>query len=120
MMDMIIGAWRAQGIAAAAELRVADALADGPLPIDELARRVDADPDALARLLRALISEGIFVQRRDGRYALNALGKTLQSNAPLSMAGMAVWLGFPNIVSTGAVWSTLSEPARPCHPSCAV
>ena len=78
MLEMIFGAWIAQGIAVAADLKVADALADGPQPIDELARRVDADPDALARLLRALISEGIFVQRRDGRYALNALGDTLR------------------------------------------
>ena len=72
MLDKIFGAWIAQGIAVAADLKVADALAAGPLPIDELARRVAADPDALARLLRALISEGIFVQRRDDHYALNA------------------------------------------------
>jgi O-methyltransferase domain len=109
MIDMIIGAWRAQGIAAAAELKVADALADGPLPIDELARRVEADPDALARLLRALISEGIFVQRRDGRYALNALGKTLRSNAPLSMAGMARMVGMPEYREH---WSALVDAVR--------
>jgi hypothetical protein len=109
MIDMIIGAWRAQGIAAAAELKVADALADGPLPIDELARRVEADPDALARLLRALISEGIFVQRRDGRYALNALGKTLRSNAPLSMAGMARMVGLPEHREH---WSALVDAVR--------
>lgn len=89
MLEMIIGAWVAQGIAAAADLKVADALAGGPLPISELARRVEADPDALARLMRALIGEGIFAQRRDGRYALNALGETLRSDAPLSVAGMA-------------------------------
>lgn len=95
MLDMIIHAWRAQGIAVAAELKVADALADGPLPIDTLARRVEADPDALARLMRALISEGIFVQRRDGRYALNALGETLRWDAPLSVAGTARMVGAP-------------------------
>jgi DNA-binding transcriptional ArsR family regulator len=95
MLEMIFGAWIAQGIAVAADLKVADALADGPLAIDELARRVGADPDALARLLRALISEGIFVQRRDGRYALNALGDTLRSDAPISIAGMARFVGAP-------------------------
>lgn len=87
MLEMIFGAWVAQGIAVAADLKVADALAGGPLPISELARRVEADPDALARLMRALISEGIFVQRRDGRYALNALGETLRSDAPLLGCG---------------------------------
>ncbi len=95
MMEMIIGAWRAQGIAVAADLKVADALADGPLTADELARRVGADPDALARLMRALIGEGVFTRRHDGRFALNALGDTLRSNAPNSMAGMARFVGHP-------------------------
>jgi O-methyltransferase domain len=95
-MEMIIGAWRAQGIAVAAELKVADALANGPLTGDELARRVGADPDALSRLMRALISDGIFTRRGDGRFALNALGETLRSDAPMSMAGMARFVGHPN------------------------
>src|SRR4051794_5829137 len=95
MMEMILWAWRVQGISVAAELKVADALAGGPLTADELARRVGADPDALARLMRALISEGIFKRRRDGRFALNALGETLRSDAPMSMAGMARMVGHP-------------------------
>ena len=109
MMEMIIGAWRAQGIAVAAELKVADALADGPLSADELARRVGADPDALARLMRALISEGIFTRRGDGRFALNALGETLRSNAPMSMAGMARFVGHP---AYREHWSGLLDAVR--------
>src|SRR5580693_1145392 len=46
MMEMIIATWTSQAITVAAELGVADALADGPLAIDELAARVDADADA--------------------------------------------------------------------------
>ncbi len=95
MMDMILWAWRVQGISVAAELKVADALGDGPLTADELARRVGADPDALARLMRALVSEGIFTRRADGRFALNALGETLRSDAPTSMTGMARMVGHP-------------------------
>ena len=37
MMEMIIATWTSQAITVAAELGVADALADGPLTIDELA-----------------------------------------------------------------------------------
>ena len=58
MMEMIIATWTSQAITVAAQLGVADALAAGPLPIDELAARVDADADALGRLLRALIGRG--------------------------------------------------------------
>jgi uncharacterized protein YjiS (DUF1127 family) len=63
------------------------------LPIDELAARVDADADALRRLLRALISRGIFRQRRDGRYELNSLSDTLRSDAPVSMISAARFYG---------------------------
>ena len=50
----------------AADLGVADALAEGPRPVDELAREVGADPDALHRMLRALASEGIFAEEAPG------------------------------------------------------
>lgn len=93
MMEMIVGGWAAQAITASVELGVADALADGPLPLDELAARVGADADALRRLLRALIGRGIFRRRRDGRYALNSLADTLRSDAPISLTGAALFQG---------------------------
>ena len=93
MMEMILNAWTAQAITAAVDLGIADALADGPLRVEELASRVNADPDALRRLLRALIGRGVFRQRRDGRYQLNPLADTLRSSAPLSAAGLARMVG---------------------------
>src|SRR5271163_460897 len=93
MMEMIIATWTSQAVTVAAELGVADALAEGPLPIDELAARVGADADALGRLLRALISRGIFRHRRDGRYELNSLAGTLRSDAPISMTWAAQFYG---------------------------
>jgi C-methyltransferase len=93
MMEMIIAAWTSQAITAAAQLGVADALGNGPLPIDELAARVGADTDALGRLLRALISRGIFRHRHDGRYELNSLAGTLRSDAPVSMSWAARFYG---------------------------
>jgi hypothetical protein len=93
MHELILAAWVSQGITAVADLRVADALARGPLSIDELAGEVGADPDALHRLLRALISSGIFAQRNDGRYELTPLADLLRSDAPISMAAMARFIG---------------------------
>jgi hypothetical protein len=93
MQELIFAAWTSQGITAIADLGVADALADGPLPIDELASKVGADPDALRRILRALISKGIFTQRPDGRYELTPLADLLRSDAPVSMAAMARFIG---------------------------
>jgi len=109
MMDLITEAWTAQAITAAAELGVADALAKAPLSVDELAAAVDADPDTLGRLLRALISRGIFRQQRDGRYNLTPLADTLRSDAGVSMAGMARWVGS---AQHREHWSHLADAVR--------
>ena len=39
MTELIVGAWLAQAVSVAADLRIADALAEGPLGLDELADR---------------------------------------------------------------------------------
>jgi C-methyltransferase len=93
MMEMIVATWTSQAITVAAQLGVADALAGGPLPIEQLAARVGADADALGRLLRALIGKGIFRRRRDGRYELNSLAAPLRSDAPISMTWAAQFYG---------------------------
>ncbi|CAN5679105.1 methyltransferase [soil metagenome] len=109
MMELIMGAWVAQTIAAAADLGIADALADGPVSGNELAHRVNADQDALERMLRALIGIGIFAQRDDGRYELTALADTLRTHAPVSMSGMARWVGSPQHREH---WSDLTNAVR--------
>lgn len=109
MLELILGAWVAQGVTAAAQLGVADALASGPLRPDELARRVEANPDTLDRLMRALVSEGVFRRTRDGRYALNPLGDTLRTDAPVSIAGMAKFVGSPQHREH---WSHLADAVR--------
>lgn len=109
MVELITGAWLSQAITVAAELRIADALAEKPLGIDELAGTVDADPDALSRLLRALIGRGIFRQRRDGRYDLTPLAQTLRSDTPDSMAAFARFVGSPQ---SREHWSHCIEAVR--------
>lgn len=109
MLELILGAWVAQGVTAAAQLGVADALAGGPLRPEELARRVEANPDTLDRLMRALVGEGVFRRTRDGRYALNPLGDTLRTDAPVSIAGMAKFVGSPQHREH---WSHLADAVR--------
>ncbi|WP_297595521.1 methyltransferase [Mycobacterium sp.] len=113
MMELILNAWVAQAITSAADLGVADALADGPLSGEQLADRVGANADALRRLMRALIGIGIFRQRSDGLYALTPLAETLRSDAPVSMAGMARWVGSPQHREH---WSHLTGAIRRGNP----
>jgi hypothetical protein len=54
MMGLITGAWVTQAVYVAARLGVADVIAaEGPRSPGELAERLDADADALYRVLRA-------------------------------------------------------------------
>jgi DNA-binding transcriptional ArsR family regulator len=109
MLEMISNAWAAQAVTAAADLRIADALANGPLSVGELSDAVDADPDTVSRLLRALIGRGVFRQLRDGRYALNPLADTLRSDSEVSMRGVARFLGAPQHREH---WSNLTTAIR--------
>ena len=109
MFELVTGAFVAQAIQVAAELGIADALTDGPLALDDLADRVGADPDSLGRLMRALISRGVFRQRRDGRYDLNALANALRSDARFSMHGWARVVGSPQHREH---WSLLAESIK--------
>jgi len=109
MLEMILGAWISQAITAAADLGIADALAQGPLSADELSARVDANPDTLRRLLRALSGRGIFRRRGDGRYELTSLADTLRSDTEVSLAGMARFVGSPEHREH---WSHLTEAVR--------
>ena len=95
MMEMITNAWAAQAITAAADLGIADALANGPLSADELAAALDAEADTVRRLLRALIGRGIFRQLHDGRYDLTPLADTLRSESDVSLRAFARFVGAP-------------------------
>ena len=65
-----------------------------PVAAGRMARRVDADPMHSKRLMRALISRGMFRERR-GRYELTALAEPLRSDAQYSMVGWARLVGSP-------------------------
>ncbi|MEE2854230.1 MAG: methyltransferase [Actinomycetota bacterium] len=114
VIDLIFGGFLSQAISAAAQLGIADALAAGPLTKQDLARRVGADPDSVARLMRLLISRGVFRRCRDGRFALNALADTLRTDSPISTRGVALLYGSPQ---HRANWTLLADAVRTGEPN---
>jgi hypothetical protein len=66
LWNLMRGAMATRTVAVVSELRVADALADGPRLVEEVARELGADPDTLHRLLRALASDGVFAEEERG------------------------------------------------------
>ena len=95
VLELLTGAWTAQGIYVAVKLGIPDELAKGPLPADEVARRVGADPGAVYRLMRALASKGVLRHRPDGKFKLTPIGKALRTGTPGSVRDMALFLGHP-------------------------
>ena len=60
-----------------ATLRIADHILAGNAEIGPLAAAADADRDSLHRVLRHLVSKGLFLEPAPGRFALNDLARGL-------------------------------------------
>ena len=103
-------------VRAVAELRIADLLAAGPRPVDDLAGAAGADPDALARTLRLLAGRGVFTETEPGTFGLTPLAEPLRSDHPVSLRGaypllpadINAWARFDHSVRTGGSASIAS------------
>ena len=80
---------------AAAKLKIADELADGPRTAADLARATRVDEDALYRVLRAPASIGIFEETGPRTFALKARAQLLRADAPGSVRDLVRWLRDP-------------------------
>ena len=87
--QLMVGHWISQAIYVVAKLGVADHLAPGPQTVEHLARAVDAHPQALRRLLRALASVGLFTEAAPEQYALTPVGHFLRTGVPGSLRQLA-------------------------------
>ncbi|AOJ84731.1 methyltransferase [Burkholderia savannae] len=93
ILQMIIGKWHAQALYVAAELGIADLLAEKERTAAELAAATDTHPEALYRVLRALGDLGVFVEGDGRRFSNSPLGETLRCDVPGSMRGFARMAG---------------------------
>ena len=101
MIQMGTAYWLSRLVYTAANIGLADHLADGPKSASDLADVTGSNPRALHRFMRTLASFGILTQNDDGRFALTELGATLKRDAPgaarstvLTMAGPVIWRAF--------------------------
>jgi hypothetical protein len=95
----------------AATLRLADHIEAGATGVEELARRTDANPDALRRLLRYLVARGVFSEEGDG-YANTELSELL-----LDRAGWRPWLDLDDAPGVWASsWTGLLRAVRTGSP----
>ena len=98
-----------QAVHVAAVLGISDLLAETPLTVAELAARTDSHAESLARLLRALVTCGLYRVDADGRYTNTEVGDALRTEAPESPAGWAAFVGRPYYWQA---WSSLLHSVR--------
>jgi O-methyltransferase domain/Dimerisation domain len=85
LMQMSLGYAVPFLLRAAAQLCLADHLADGPRTADQLAAATNANASALYRLLRTLASIGLFSEDSAHRFSNTPLAEPLRSNIPGSV-----------------------------------
>ena len=76
-----------------ADLDIAEALADGPVAVADLADQVGAEPDTLHRLLRALASDGVFEETDPGVFRNTPISELLRNPSHRAFAHLfgGVW-----------------------------
>ena len=92
LLQMLFGYMVTRSISAVTELNVPDALEDGPRSLAELAQAVGAHEGSLGRVMRTLVSTGLFAEPEPGTYALTPVSDLLRSDVPASMRDMAVMI----------------------------
>jgi SAM-dependent methyltransferase len=108
------GHFFSRALALAAKLKIADLLRDGPKTGAEVAQAIDADAPALVRMMRLLVSVGVFAEHDDCRFALNPLGELLRSDAPVSMRSFVMLFAG---LATQDAWKDLEYCVRTGEPA---
>jgi predicted O-methyltransferase YrrM len=85
---LMSGYWISAAIGVAAELNLADLMADGSRASTDLARMTGTNPSALYRLLRTLASVGLFTEVKPRHFALTEMGGLLRKDHPKSLHGL--------------------------------
>lgn len=111
LYQMAAGHYVPRALHLAAKLGLADLLKDGPCSSETLAAATGTHAGALRRVLRLLVTAGVFDELEDGRFTTTALGECLRRDVPgsaraavLLFAGVRVqdnWKELEYCVRTG-------------------
>jgi O-methyltransferase domain len=109
MQTAIYGLFRTQALSVAASLGIADILSKGPSDLETLASATGSHARSLGRLMRFLVSEGVFTRDEVSLYGLTPLGELLRSDGSVTNRHAAIFYGSPAI---WAAWGNLAEAIR--------
>lgn len=95
LLQIGTGHFVASALQVVVRLGIPARIADGALPIEELATATGVQEDALYRVLRALASVGLFDETSPRRFRLTEAGQALRPDTPGNMHDMALWVTSP-------------------------
>jgi len=105
LIQIAAAIWKARAVYAAAQLELADFIADGQYTVENLAVATGTHAASLYRLLRALASCGVLTEVEPASFALTRLGTALRKDAPgaaratiLTLAGGWQWRAWDNFL----------------------
>ena len=97
---------------AAAEPKLADFLAAGPMTNRELAAEAGVDPPTMRRLMRALVAHGVFEELSVDCFALNAAGELLRRDVSGSQRAVTIMISWEMSRLSRTSWIPGSRIAR--------
>ena len=103
--ELVNGFRASQLVRLAAQLRVPDLLADGPLSVEDLVAATGIDADRLHRVLRGLTGLGVFVETEEGRFRNTEVGDLFREGVPGSLRALALML----VPDSYRAWDHLTE-----------
>jgi O-methyltransferase domain/Dimerisation domain len=93
LIQMATGHWVSSVICVAAQMNLADHLAEAPRTAAELAQSTTSDASSLYRIMRTLAGMGVFTEDSDHRFSLAPLGEALRTGTPGSVRSAVLFLG---------------------------
>ncbi len=93
LLECVTSSWMAQAIYVAAELHIADLLAEGPRMSEDLAVVTGTHAPSLHRLLRALTTIEVCREREDGSFEITPIGSLLGADVHGSLRSWTIWWG---------------------------
>ncbi len=95
LIQTTVAFWGAKVLLAAAQLELADRLADGPRSAGNLAKEMSLHERSLYRLMRSLAGMGVLTEIESKTFALTTLGEALKADAPGSARATILTLSGP-------------------------
>ena len=105
VLDLIEAFRRSKAMFTAVSLGVFDALADGPQSPPDLAQQLQANPDALGRLLDACVGLRLLTRAGDRYENTPAATAYLTTTSPLRLTGYITY-------SNDVLWKLWTQPGR--------